>query len=731
MPRKLLVLVLFVLAGCTERMGECQQDSDCQGQYGAQAVCEPSTNQCFVGTTGSAPEVDAGECQFQCAPYEACTTQGCAARFAELRFTEPTSGAVFDGGTAPVPVTARLEKAAAYAPTTTFPSTLDLRVVQADGGTGGVLGAVTAGGDGTYSTQWTPPAGEADYVLTAAFPADGGPSATVGVRVDTAPPVLVVTVPTPQPAADVGGFVYADPDLLAFRRDETVRVTVESSATDVDPASLALVVRGLGGGDVTDLALGPCAASTAAFCRAVDVPLWRPGFNAFRGNMAVQVTARDTVGNTGSASGAIPVTRWRWSFDGAGGNIRASPAIGERGTIYFGTPADPGGKVFALNPNGTRKWPTEVSLGAVVGSPALGAARAGNEEYVYLAATGGNGTAFYALKGSDGTPVVRCPSGTGSLGDNVSESSLAVGSTSDGTTSFETGVGVYTPSGGTTRIVALRPDVPAATERCVVTSGAGGGAIPAVPSGGTAVAMLGEDLFFGTSTGNLVRYPYASNTVVGGWPVSTTYPPRALALVGTQVYGAAASSDNPLNGAVFSVPQTGGAANRTFLYPATPVSRAFGLAIGAGNLAFFGAATETGGNLVRLDVAAPASPAVVSDTGVIRAAPVLGRNSRLYTVTADGRVGSWAADTLSPQWGMDAGLGAAEASPALDCLRDDTGAQVAGSPLGMLYVAAGRRLYALLVDSPALDTSAPWPKFQRDARNSGNPAGALTSCQVP
>jgi outer membrane protein assembly factor BamB len=56
----------------------------------------------------------------------------------------------------------------------------------------------------------------------------------------------------------------------------------------------------------------------------------------------------------------------RWEFStlstSAAGTILSSPAVGPDGTVYVGVEvgtsgsATPGGRVFALNPNGTQKW---------------------------------------------------------------------------------------------------------------------------------------------------------------------------------------------------------------------------------------------------------------------------------------------------------------------------------------------------------------------------------------
>jgi hypothetical protein len=47
----------------------------------------------------------------------------------------------------------------------------------------------------------------------------------------------------------------------------------------------------------------------------------------------------------------------------------------------------------------------------------------------------------------------------------------------------------------------------------------------------------------------------------------------------------------------------------------------------------------------------------------------------------------------------------------------------------VVYVAAGNLLYSFVVDSPRMPKDAgSWPKFQHDARNTGNPAAPVTNC---
>jgi outer membrane protein assembly factor BamB len=113
--------------------------------------------------------------------------------------------------------------------------------------------------------------------------------------------------------------------------------------------------------------------------------------------------------------------------------------------------------------------------------------------------------------------------------------------------------------------------------------------------------------------------------------------------------------------------------------------------------------------------------------GILRGAPVVGKNDRLYTLNDAGRVSAWTASTLAPQWNVDLPSVQANSfvSPTLDCRRTDTGQPSTGP--GILYIGAASRLYAFIVDSPSL-ANAPWPKFQHDARNTGNPATPVTNC---
>jgi outer membrane protein assembly factor BamB len=81
---------------------------------------------------------------------------------------------------------------------------------------------------------------------------------------------------------------------------------------------------------------------------------------------------------------------WSWKFY-VGEWIASSPAIGDDGSIYFGSEND---YIYALYPNGTLKWKYLTSI-AVYSSPSIG-----DDDTVYCGAHDGN---LYALYSNNGT----------------------------------------------------------------------------------------------------------------------------------------------------------------------------------------------------------------------------------------------------------------------------------------------------------------------------------------
>jgi hypothetical protein len=718
MLRKLLWagVLLGALSGCTSLKGPCDADTDC----GDKGICDPGTKLCYEVT-------ETNDCSPACAEYQACSSQTCLPRFGALKILSPADNAVLGGG--PVQVSAQLVTNRPF--TDVFPDTLRFTLVQNGGGEAGSFGPVTRNGD-TYTATWTPPASaQGQFTLTVQHPVpEARLSSAVTLTVDAVPPTFSIAFSAP-PTRSQGSATQADerdPATgydMAFRRDESVMVSVAANEAVSD---VKLTVVGIGPGATAGQAQPPVTVQPGGncsgnplFCGTATVDLSAPEMRDVRGSMDFRVEGQDAVGNHGSAAAGLKVTRWKWGFDSAG-PISGSPAVGARGFVYVGTNVTTGaGRMLAVGPDGARKW--EAAVGDTSGSPAVGAFNA-NEEYVYVAARNGSGAFLYALRGSDGTEKAKCSY------NNVTEvpGSLAVGTTAVTVGTAETGAGIY--SGSQVRLVGIRPDA-SLIDKCVDISGSGPGAIPASIPGGSFV-MKDQLIFYGAAASKITSYDIGagSSSPRSGWPQTTNSFTRGLALLSDQLYGAAGNSDDPGQGSLFSMPTASGVPI-SFVYPQANTSRVFNMAIGSGNTAYFGAETTSSAELLSLALGGSgASPMRASDVGTLRGAPVVGKNDRLYTLNGGGKVTAWIASSLSPLWNADLSLDLSlkDTSLTLDCRRDASGNGVPNSTLGSLYFAGGSKLYALIVDSPGLDPNAPWPKFQHDARNTGNPATPITSC---
>jgi hypothetical protein len=116
-----------------------------------------------------------------------------------------------------------------------------------------------------------------------------------------------------------------------------------------------------------------------------------------------------------------------------------------------------------------------------------------------------------------------------------------------------------------------------------------------------------------------------------------------------------------------------------------------------------------------------------TDAGGLATSPVVAAGALIYTVSLDGQLQLRTLD-LTLQWAERiSSNGAFRASPTIDCVRD-SGVPISAKT-GVLYAASqGGALFAVIVDSPGLDATAPWPKYQHDIRNTGNPNTPISSC---
>src|SRR6516162_5906297 len=219
---------------------------------------------------------------------------------------------------------------------------------------------------------------------------------------DKTPPVFSIVVkgaPVLQDTATLTEYDQGWPDggREAFRRDESVQVTVTSVDQDVDAGSVKLLVYGVSGnpGTALDVQLAPCASANPAaanpFCRVGTVQLAPLPFEAFRAVVPLEVSGADLSNNVGTADAGVNVTRWKWRYS-AGAPIYTTPAIADDGTIVFGTSDGGSGSLYALTSSGSEVWaPTE--LGPMKASPLLGTANAGHQT-IYAATATSNGKMF-------------------------------------------------------------------------------------------------------------------------------------------------------------------------------------------------------------------------------------------------------------------------------------------------------------------------------------------------
>jgi len=708
------IVALGLVAGCTVRGPTCTSDADC----GAGGLCDTSIGLCY------AAESETDTCAPACAAYEACTTAGCRPRFTELKILTPTNDAIVNGAT--VQVSAQLVANPNYA-SPPYPETLLFSAAREDGGTGGSFGSVTRNGD-VYTVQWAVPSGQAQFTLTVAHPTPGAvQSASLTVQVDNVPPTFDIIFPS-APARFPGSTSQADErdsDPLyaeAFRRDESVTVTVSASepANNVTLKVMGIAAGGGEGAETAPMAVQPgglCGGSPA-YCGTATVNLSLPEMRAFRGTMQFLVEGTDAAGNRGSMSEGLKVTRWKWAFSVPTGTIRTSPAVGEQGTVYIGTNVFTEGKVFALKPDGTKNW--EASVGPVA-SLAVGSFDGGAESVYVAANTASNRAVLYALSSEGGGAAVRCPSGTAEFSGQA-QSAMAVTTIGTVPNRFETAMAVVN-NGGSTRLYMVRPEA-SGSDQCL-TSNPGFG-LPETNVDGSLIAS-GSSVFYPTNAASIVGYTVFNNSL-DGTASTGTQPVNGLALTGAILVGGGGAFAT--QGGLYSVtlPVSGG--TTATLLPGTSGGRVWNPVVGpGGTLAFYGQDTgSTQGDLKRYDLQGqtPGSP-IILGVGVLKYAPALGADGMLYTASSASDVTARSANDLSERWTVTLPAGST-ASVALDCARSPSGVPASGKP-GTLYVPTGGTLHAIIVDSPGLNRdAAAWPKYQRDARNTGNPITPVTNC---
>ncbi len=543
---------------------------------------------------------------------------------------------------------------------------------------------------------------------------DAGPNAEITLRYDTAAPMFdVQLVGAPAYGSD-GGFLGMDPAETGtvVKKDETVTLRVTSTSTDVRATSFALTVSVPvdAGVEVWDAGVAAnCGA--AAFCREFTLALGPQPLRDFAAGVNVVANAEDNAGNLGSAmrTGLFRVTRWKWArmVTNAPQSLKGAPAIDGMGDVYLPSAANPVG-IFRVTPMGSVSQ--ESNAGPVEGGIAIGSD--GTTQRVFYLTTNGG---LRVLSGGE-----NCGAASAT---NVS--SLAI--LDDGQTGMH-GVGVV--GDATTRqLIGVRPGTNCAP---LIISAVVPQAASAVFPGN--VVVDGQSLWY-PATGGVVKRFTRMGTVFGG-PTditglgSGTVFGLSLFSGGTKLAGGRGTA----GGGRLFVRNSDGSGSTTGYEMMGDVG---GVAVGSGSSLFAitedGAGSETG-TLRKFDatgtsvasVTLPASVTFPFPEGTVPGAttPVLGSGGLIYATANNGNLIAADQQNLAVKWFKalpTAVTGAVVASPTLDCNR--TGS----ASTGIYYFATTTGwLVAYIVDSPGLDATATWPKYQHDARNTGNTGVAFT-----
>lgn len=626
-----------------------------------------------------------------------------------LSFVSPQAGARIDQPNVELVVQA--------SPMTADAGAVSYRVALADGG-GVQSGALSPRAGNTFGTTVT--LSEGAWTATAV---SGLGDASVQFVVDLTGPTFVVEPPSgpPEYGANSAGFMPTDPDGPAYRRDETIAVRVRSS--DVDVASVALSAR-FGTAEPLVLTTStPCDAG----CWEFAVDLSRVAMPGFSGPVALSATGMDTLGHAQAvdAGASVRVTRWQWARK-VGGPVRATPAIGNGGRLFLGTAAAVTG-VAAVDADGGVAWPA-VSDGPVTGP--LSVARSDNSEYVFFQVATAPGTIKTISAGSGAIGAQTC---AGLSGTSTNEAGVAV--MAEGSQDVAS-ICVQSATGVENRANVLSPR----TNTCAPASG---GVSRTLAPGN--LVLSGTTAFMAGSNGNLRAFDFDGGATAlreidapVGAAVGVV---NGLAMISsTQIAGG--GGGGPGIGRLFSFAIDGGEALNAWPSASQASAPVSGPVVSSAALFAVARDQQDRARLVKVSVASGNELARTSSlqfgstqgtfSGSSSSSPVVGTNGRIYVVDESGStfvVGAAFTADAGAEWGnaMSSMVGptVVSASPTLDCNRRKPSSQT-----GVLYIATESGwLVSYLVDSPGgLDPTAPWPKYARDARNTGNFNGPPIGC---
>lgn len=699
--RSLCAAVALAGAACTvPGVTPCKTSSDClAGGFCREGICVFDDGSGGGSANGGGSAVGGGTaagggmvdaCGQRCAGYQQCVADldgggTCVALDLTLGWLSPAPDATF-GPTAAVPFTLSAKLGDGGVFPGAVPFTTDF------GASGLLASGIPTGVD----------AGAAEGPRTAWAGWDGGPMVPVTFYVDATAPTVTLFL------QDAGRQWLRNEQPLALLVS-TEPIEMAGVALQGVPASEPLPLSSCQNANLTSVA---CATPSKCACVALD--LSAPPLPALNGTWSVDAGVTDHVGNPGSAGAALPVTRVRWRHPGLGGAIFSAPAIGGDGTIYLGTTGASTDRLYALYPlDGGVKWSTaQGSIQSVaVANPGTAA------EVVYYVTNYFSSSWLTWARPSDGQgSFSSCYLGTGSGFSGVGWTLINYGGNSP------EAVGFATMSAG--RNANAKPYAYRATGSCVWSAVASETNNLSAPAPGVTTplsncAIDGPSVYCEGTGGRI----FVTSLTDAGWgtPVGAafdgggggaTFPGLSLFSDGAARRIALGSGSSARDMHFFSV--DGGtfeaSATGTFVGQVAVMDRGHLWASSDRNPGTIDLFASDGGVTVGPRLLGPTYAA---------ASPVLGKGSLGYVADLDGGLTVFSTGLDGGAWSDALPLGGpVVAGPALDCLRDGSDG---GARLGVLYIATTNGgVTAIIVDSAGLDPNAQWPKYQRDATNSGN-----------
>jgi hypothetical protein len=645
-------------------------------------------------------------CTIQCPEFQRCVPTNFGGRCEtygwDVSFVSPAAAPAAVAG--PLQANVVVEVSVMPRAGAPMPMTVPLFI---DGGVRPLMPLTMAGRFGatvTLSSALVGPA-EGPKALVAGWP-DAGVgtlSATTNVQWDVTGPTVVVR---PQPGGQ------------PWKKDEVVEVEVGANE------ALSMVALTVNGTPVTGAPMvARCSFSATCVnttCRCYRVDLAGVTLNGLTGTVVFGASGEDVVRNPGTAMAVNgQVTRLRWTRDitlPTSAQAIRPVAVSRTGVVVSAVEERAGtaGRVVATFPDGGNAWEA-VTGGTVTAGPVVGA----ND--VWVGRVDGTRTSLQPIGLSSGTAGgAQCdPMTVNTFNGDMALATVTGGEVVMG---IRNGRLESTRAGGCDVPYQVTPapgDVMSRPALAVQTPGGLNVEAFVAYEGDTRLWKAGS---MGAS------WMGQGDVLLPAGPQQT----KALFFNGTGRVGGGGGGVG--NGEYFMTSSVGNLTS-TSSFNSLVVSNGGPASHGAGAL-FYG--SSTGGGLGRIALQGNA----LVDGGVVPAGvgnlqgttPVLGAGL-VYAVGASGTLTVRRQADLTEVWsgslGMTSGTAPVVAQPALDVYRDGAGNKVCPTgtattrpALGVLYVMTKNgsmaTLRAILVDSPGLDNTAPWPKYQRDNGNTGN-----------